>query len=62
MFSHVPVAQLEEHLPSKQVVASSSLARHTFFADVAQPVEQLSCNQQVVCSSQTVSFLNGSVA
>ena len=43
-----------EHLPYKQGVGSSSLSSPTiilfFFAEIAQLVEQLTCNQQVTGS------------
>ena len=39
-----------EHLPYKQGVGSSSLSSPTIIAEIAQLVEQLTCNQQVTGS------------
>ena len=39
------LAQLGEHLPYKQRVSGSSPLSSTIYADLAQLVEQLTCNQ-----------------
>ena len=39
------LAQLGEHLPYKQRVSGSSPLTSTIYADLAQLVEQLTCNQ-----------------
>ena len=46
MKKHGGLAQLGEHLPYKQRVSGSSpLTSTIYFADIAQLVEQLICNQ-----------------
>ena len=50
------IAQLGEHLPSKQRVTGSSPVG-PIRADVAQLAEQLICNQQVTGSSPVVGFI-----
>ena len=42
---HGGLAQLGEHLPYKQRVSGSSPLTSTIYADLAQLVEQLTCNQ-----------------
>ncbi len=49
------IAQLGEHLPYKQGVIGSSPIAPTNPAGVAQPVEQLICNQQVGGSNPSTS-------
>ena len=39
-----------EHLPYKQGVTGSSPVESTIYAEIAQLVEQLTCNQQVTGS------------
>ena len=45
MFVDGGLAQLGEHLPYKQGVRGSSPLTSTIYADLAQLVEQLTCNQ-----------------
>ena len=51
-----------EHLPYKQGVGSSSLSSPTIIAEIAQLVEQLTCNQQVTGSIPVFGTINGEIA